>query len=135
MNVYLKPLGASLAHLQEASMWFMQNAMTKPDNAGAGSTDYMHLFGLVALGYMWCKIAEAAIAKLPKANGVGSALERQARHRTLLHGAHVAGNRDTACPHQGGCRLDHGIAGRRVLILSVMPGLVPGIHDFRNIRK
>ena len=27
--------------------------MAKPDNAGAGSTDYMHLFGLVALGYMW----------------------------------------------------------------------------------
>jgi alkylation response protein AidB-like acyl-CoA dehydrogenase len=69
MNVYLKPLGASLAHLQQASMWFMQNAMAKPDNAGAGSYDYMHLFGLVALGYMWCRIAEAAIAKLPKANG------------------------------------------------------------------
>jgi len=69
MNVYLKPLGQSLAHLQQASMWFMQNAMAKPDNAGAGSYDYMHLFGLVALGYMWCKIAEAAIAKLPKANG------------------------------------------------------------------
>jgi hypothetical protein len=50
-------------------MWFMQNAMAKPDNAGAGSYDYMHLFGLVALGYMWCKIAEAALAKLPKANG------------------------------------------------------------------
>jgi acyl-CoA dehydrogenase len=69
MNVYLKPLGASLAHLQQATMWFMQNAMAKPDNAGAGSYDYMHLFGLVALGYMWCRIAEAAIAKLPKANG------------------------------------------------------------------
>jgi hypothetical protein len=50
-------------------MWFMQNAMAKPDNAGAGSYDYMHLFGLVALGYMWCRIAEAALAKLPKANG------------------------------------------------------------------
>ncbi|MFN3655764.1 MAG: acyl-CoA dehydrogenase C-terminal domain-containing protein [Pseudolabrys sp.] len=69
MNVYLKPLGQSLAHLQEASMWFMQNAMGKPDNAGAGATDYMHLFGLVALGYMWCRIAEAALEKLPKANG------------------------------------------------------------------
>ena len=67
LNPYLKPLGQSLAHLQEASMWFMQNAMAKPDNAGAGSYDYMHLFGLVALGYMWCLIAEAAIAK--KGNG------------------------------------------------------------------
>jgi len=67
MNVYLKPMGASLAHLQQASMWFMQNAMAKPDNAGAGSYDFMHLFGLVALGYMWCRIAEAALAK--KGNG------------------------------------------------------------------
>ncbi|HXX08814.1 MAG TPA: acyl-CoA dehydrogenase C-terminal domain-containing protein [Pseudolabrys sp.] len=74
LNPYLKPLGQSLAHLQEASMWFMQNAMAKPDNAGAGSYDYMHLFGLVALGYMWCKIAEAAITKLPKANGSAASL-------------------------------------------------------------
>jgi 3-(methylsulfanyl)propanoyl-CoA dehydrogenase len=69
MKPYVWPLSVSLGHLQQASMWFMQNAMGKPDNAGAGATDYMHLFGLVALGYMWCKIAEAAIAKLPKANG------------------------------------------------------------------
>src|SRR5690349_14117973 len=74
MNVYLKPLGQSLAHLQQASMWFMQNAIAKPDNAGAGSYDYMHLFGLVALGYMWCKIAEAALAKLPEANGSAATL-------------------------------------------------------------
>ena len=53
MKPYVEPLGAALGHLQQATMWFMQNAMTKPDNAGAGSTDYMHLFGLVALGYMW----------------------------------------------------------------------------------
>ncbi|MBI3702686.1 MAG: acyl-CoA dehydrogenase C-terminal domain-containing protein, partial [Rhizobiales bacterium] len=66
MNVYLKPLGAALAQLQQATMWFMQNAMANPDNAGAGAMDYMHMFGLVALGYMWCRIAEAAQAK---ANG------------------------------------------------------------------
>jgi len=69
MKSYVTPLGVSLGHLQQASMWFMQNAMAKPDNAAAGSYDYMHLFGLVALGYMWCKIAEAALVKLPKANG------------------------------------------------------------------
>lgn len=69
MKPFVGPLGTALGHLQQASMWFMQNAIGKPDNAGAGATDYMHLFGLVALGYMWCKIAEAALAKLPKANG------------------------------------------------------------------
>jgi acyl-CoA dehydrogenase len=72
MKAYITPMGASLGHLQQASMWFMQNAMTKPDNAGAGATDYMHMFGLVALGYMWCRIAEAALAKLPKANGAAA---------------------------------------------------------------
>jgi hypothetical protein len=64
MKPYLGPLQQALGHLQQATMWFMQNAMAKPDNAGAGATDYMHLFGLVALGYMWCRIVEAAGAKL-----------------------------------------------------------------------
>ncbi|MGH6663996.1 MAG: acyl-CoA dehydrogenase C-terminal domain-containing protein, partial [Pseudolabrys sp.] len=67
MKPLVTPLGVSLGHLQQASMWFMQNAMAKPDNAGAGATDYLHMFGLVALGYMWCRIAEAALAK--KGNG------------------------------------------------------------------
>ena len=41
--------------------------LKKPDNAGAGSTDYMHLFGLVALGYMWAQMAKAAQEKLKTA--------------------------------------------------------------------
>ena len=42
----------------------MQNAPSNPDNAGAGATDYMHLFGLVVMGYMWARMAEAAQRKL-----------------------------------------------------------------------
>ena len=34
------------------------------DDAGAASTDYMHLFGLVSLGYMWGLMAKAAHGKL-----------------------------------------------------------------------
>jgi acyl-CoA dehydrogenase len=64
MKSLVEPVGTALGHLQQATMWFMQNAMAKPDNAGAGATDYMHLFGLVALGYMWCQIAEAANRRL-----------------------------------------------------------------------
>jgi len=60
MRPYVAPMAVALGHLQQATMWFMQNAMAKPDNAGAGATDYMHLFGLVALGYMWGRIALAA---------------------------------------------------------------------------
>jgi hypothetical protein len=63
MAPYVKPVSQALGDLQQATMWFLQNALGNPDNAGAGATDYMHLFGLVALGYMWCLIAEAAKAK------------------------------------------------------------------------
>jgi acyl-CoA dehydrogenase len=64
MKPYVVPVGTALGHLQQATMWFMQNAIATPDNAGAGATDYMHLFGLVVLGYMWCQIAEVAHSKL-----------------------------------------------------------------------
>ncbi|WP_152336575.1 acyl-CoA dehydrogenase C-terminal domain-containing protein [Pseudorhizobium flavum] len=62
MAPFTKALKKGLNDLQASTMWFMQNAMAKPDNAGAGSTDYMHLFGLVTLGYMWAKMAKAAQA-------------------------------------------------------------------------
>jgi acyl-CoA dehydrogenase len=64
MALFVKPLGQALGELQQATMWFLQNALGNPDNAGAGATDYMHLLGLVALGYMWCRIAEAARTKV-----------------------------------------------------------------------
>jgi len=63
MKPYVAPMTVALGHLQQATMWFMQNAIVQPDNAGAGATDYMHLFGLVALGYMWGRIALAAQAQ------------------------------------------------------------------------
>ena len=69
MSFYTKHLKKGLNDLQTASMWLMQNAMAKPDNAGAASTDFMHLFGLVALGYMWAKMAKAAQAKLSSGEG------------------------------------------------------------------
>jgi len=50
--------------LQDATMWLMQNGLANPDNAGAASTDYLHLFGLTALSYMWAKLAKAANARI-----------------------------------------------------------------------
>src|SRR5207248_9975786 len=78
MEPYVEPLGKALGHLQSATMWFMQNALAKPDNAGAGSTDFMHMFGLVALGYMWAKMVVAAREKL-KAGANGSAEHMNAK--------------------------------------------------------
>jgi alkylation response protein AidB-like acyl-CoA dehydrogenase len=57
--------------LQAATMWFMANGMTNPNNVGAGAHSYMHLMGIVAVGLMWLRMAEAA-ARL-KATGDGDA--------------------------------------------------------------
>jgi acyl-CoA dehydrogenase len=76
MAPFTKALKKGLNDLQAATMWLLQNAMQKPDNAGAASTDYMHLFGLVAMGYMWAQMAKAAQAKLAAgADGQESFLE------------------------------------------------------------
>jgi hypothetical protein len=60
LAAFVKPLARGLDDLRSATMWFVGNAIARPDNAGAGATDYMHLLGLVALGAMWVRIAVAA---------------------------------------------------------------------------
>ncbi|MET0314988.1 MAG: acyl-CoA dehydrogenase C-terminal domain-containing protein [Hansschlegelia sp.] len=60
---FLGPLKAAKDDLQKATMWLMANAMGRPDEAGAAASDYMRLFGLVALGYMWGRIAKPALEK------------------------------------------------------------------------
>jgi alkylation response protein AidB-like acyl-CoA dehydrogenase len=63
---YLGGLQAALGHLQQASLWLSRNGVADPNNAGAASTDYMHLFGLTALGYMWARVVTAVLARQGK---------------------------------------------------------------------
>jgi hypothetical protein len=63
LQPYLAPVKAGLGQLQQATLWLMQNGMKNPDNAGAASTDYMHLFGLAALSYMWARIVKAVLKR------------------------------------------------------------------------
>ncbi|MDB5441665.1 MAG: acd, partial [Phenylobacterium sp.] len=64
MTPFTAPLAKAKAELQEATLWLMQNGLANPDNAGAASTDYLHLFGLTALAYMWALAAQTAQAKI-----------------------------------------------------------------------
>jgi hypothetical protein len=75
LSFFTKHLKKGLNDLQAATMWLMQNAMAKPDNAGAASNDYMHLFGLVALGLMWGRMAKVAEEKLAAGEGNKAYLE------------------------------------------------------------
>lgn len=63
MKPFVEGLSQAKAELQDATTWLMQNGMSNFNNAGAASTDYLHLFGLTALGFMWAKMAEAALEK------------------------------------------------------------------------
>jgi alkylation response protein AidB-like acyl-CoA dehydrogenase len=64
LKPYVEALAAVKAQLQDGTMWLMQNGLQNPDNAGAASTDYMHLFGLTGLAYMWALMTKAANAKI-----------------------------------------------------------------------
>jgi acyl-CoA dehydrogenase len=66
---YLGGLKSSLGHLQQATMWLSANGLKNPDDAGAGSYDYMHLMGLTALGYMWARIVKAVLARQAHSEG------------------------------------------------------------------
>jgi hypothetical protein len=55
--------------LKAATMWFMQNGMTNPNNVGAGAHHYMHIMGIVALGLQWLRMGQAAQAALDAGSG------------------------------------------------------------------
>jgi len=59
-KAFIEPLKAASTDLQAAGMYFMQEGMKNPNNALAGSYDFMHMFGHVCLGLMWAQMAKAA---------------------------------------------------------------------------
>jgi alkylation response protein AidB-like acyl-CoA dehydrogenase len=67
LKEFVDAVKGAKAQLQDGTMWLMQNGMTNFDNAGAASHDYLNLFGITALTYMWALQAKAALAA--KKNG------------------------------------------------------------------
>ncbi|WP_148863458.1 acyl-CoA dehydrogenase C-terminal domain-containing protein [Marinobacter fonticola] len=63
---YLEPLAAALERLADVSEYVIKAAAENPDEVGAASVEYLDLFGLTALAYMWARIVKTAA---PKAEG------------------------------------------------------------------
>ena len=57
---FLEPLKAASKDLQTATMYFVEQGMKNPNAALSGSYDFMHLFGHVAFGLVWTRMAAAA---------------------------------------------------------------------------
>ncbi|MDF1688825.1 MAG: acyl-CoA dehydrogenase C-terminal domain-containing protein [Cycloclasticus sp.] len=58
LSVYIHPLAKSFSRLQQATLFIAQQGLSNPNEAGAAASDYLDMFGLVAIGYMWAKMAE-----------------------------------------------------------------------------
>jgi alkylation response protein AidB-like acyl-CoA dehydrogenase len=82
MQEFVVPLAKAFAKLQQATATIAQKGMKDPNEAGAASVDYLRMFALVSLGYMWCLMAKTAQQKL--AAGAGS---REAFYESKIHTA------------------------------------------------
>lgn len=63
LRPYLEPLAAALERLSDVTEHVINQASETPDAVGAASVDYLDLFGLTALAYMWARMVKAAAAK------------------------------------------------------------------------
>jgi len=75
LSDYAARLEKANGELKAATMWFMANGMSNPNNVGAGAHHYMHIMGIVALGLMWLRMAEAAQKALDGGRGDKSFLD------------------------------------------------------------
>ncbi|AEP10681.1 acyl-CoA dehydrogenase C-terminal domain-containing protein [Micavibrio aeruginosavorus] len=73
MQDFVFPLAKAFAKLQQATAMVAQKGLKNPNEAGAAASDYLRMFALVALAYMWARMAKAATEKL--AAGAGDKAE------------------------------------------------------------
>lgn len=69
LTLIAERLEKALGEQKAATGWFMQNALSNPNNLGAGAHHYMHIMGIVAVGLMWLRMAKVANAKLAAGAG------------------------------------------------------------------
>jgi len=60
---FTKPLAAAVQNLDELTAWVLDRAKSNPNEIGAASVEYLHVFGYTAYAYMWALMARAALGK------------------------------------------------------------------------
>ena len=69
LQEFVLPLAKAFAKLQQATAVIAQKGMKDPNEAGAASSDYLRMFALTAMGFMWAQMAKVAAAKLKSGAG------------------------------------------------------------------
>ncbi len=78
---FVLPLAKAFARLQQITLHVAQQGLRNPDEAGAASSDYLRLFALVAMAFMWTRMVQVAMGKLA-AGADGDASFYEAKIRT-----------------------------------------------------
>lgn len=76
---FVEPLAASFVRLQQATAQIARVGMAEPEEAGAAASDYLRLFGLTVLGYLWARMAELGLARADGQDGFYRAKVETAR--------------------------------------------------------
>ena len=61
---FTAPLKAALDNLDELTAWVIAQAKANPNEIGAASVEYLHVFGYTAYAYMWARMAAVATRAL-----------------------------------------------------------------------
>jgi len=64
LDEFVQPLGKAFDLLQQATAQVGRASLRNPDEAGAAATEYLRLFGLTALAYLWTRMAEISLPKV-----------------------------------------------------------------------
>lgn len=64
LSEFVQPLAKAFVRLQQATGEIARRGLSRPEEAASMATDYLRLFGLVALAYMWAQMAEVSMKKL-----------------------------------------------------------------------
>ena len=63
LQPFVLPVAKAFGRLQLATGHIAQAGLSNPDEGGAAASEYLRLFGLVALGYLWARMAQISIEK------------------------------------------------------------------------
>ena len=66
MKEFIVPFEKALKGLQKTTLFLAQKGFSNPYEIGAGATDYLKQFGIVAMGYMWLLMLKVAFSKKDK---------------------------------------------------------------------
>ena len=63
LNEFIPPLAKSFGRLQQVTSFIASKGLSNPDEAAGPAVDYLKMFSLVAIGYVWTQYAEISFNK------------------------------------------------------------------------